>query len=430
MTWRNWTGDQECHPAETIVPSDRDELAAAVVRVGERGLTVRVAGAGHSFTPAVLTDGLLVSLVRMNRVLHVDESSGSVRVEAGITLHDLNERLDQHGRALENLGDIDVQSVAGATATGTHGTGARLRNLSAAIHSLELMLGDGSIVELDEAGDPDGWRAARVGIGALGIVTSVTLRTVPAFTLEARDEPKPLAEVLDSLDSYADSNDHFEFYSFPHSTLANVRVNNRVDGPPRPRSKMKAWVAEELLVNGLYGWTRRIGRRFPATIPTLNRIAARAWGSSHRVDRSYSVFASPRKVRFTEMEYAIPRRHAVPAIKAVRSVADRRDLNVSFPIEVRFVAPDDAFLSPAGGRDTCYIAVHVYEGMGWRRYFEEVEAIMDGFEGRPHWGKRHFQTADTLRPRYPGWDRFATVRDRLDPNRRFTNDYIKQVLGP
>ena len=430
MTWRNWAGDQVCDPAETASPSNVDELSATIRMAGERGLDVRVAGAGHSFTPAVLTDGLLISLERMDKVLDIDETSGLVRVEAGITLHSLNEHLDRRGRALENLGDIDVQSVAGATATGTHGTGTRLRNLSAGIESIELTLADGSRIEVDEAGDPDDWRAARVSIGALGVVSAMTLRTVPAFTLRALDAPKPLDEVLERIDELADDNDHFEFYSFPHSKLANIRLNNRVEEAPRPRSKLKGWIDDEFMVNGLYGSTRRLGRRFPAAIPLLNRIAARAWGTSHRMDRSYSIFASPRKVRFTEMEYAIPRGHAVDAIRAVRAVADRRELKVSFPIEVRFVAPDDAFLSPAGGRETCYIAVHIYEGMEWYRYFQEIESIMNGFEGRPHWGKRHFQSAETLRPRYPEWDRFAAVRDRLDPDRRFTNDYVRRVLGP
>ena len=430
MTWKNWAGDQVCDPVEVVKPGNAEELSAAVRRARDLDIEVRVAGAGHSFTPAVLTDGMLISLERMDRVAEIDAESGLVRVEAGITLHALNEILDQHGLALENLGDIDVQSVAGATATGTHGTGTRLRNLSSGIHAIELTLADGSRVELDEASDPDGWRAGRVSIGALGVVSAMTLRTVPAFTLDAVDAPMPLDEVLARIDELADSNEHFEFYSFPNSDLANTRINNRVDQQPKSRSRLKEWFDDEFLVNGLYGSTRRLGRRFPSTIPTLNRIAARAWGTNHRVDRSYSIFASPRKVRFTEMEYAIPRAHAVEAIRAVRSIADRKELNVSFPIEVRFVAPDDALLSPAGGRDTCYIAVHVYERMEWSRYFREVEAVMDAFEGRPHWGKRHFQTAETLRPRYPEWDRFAAVRDRLDPDRRFTNDYVRTVLGP
>jgi L-gulonolactone oxidase len=427
--WRNWTGDQICNPAEIAHPSTVDEVSEVVVRAAKNERVVRVVGAGHSFTPAVLTEGTLISLERMNRVLDVDSSSSLVRVEAGISLQTLSEELDRHGRALENLGDIAVQSIAGATATGTHGTGARLRNISANIHSFEIVAADGSRLEIDENSDPEAWRAGRVSIGALGVITAVTLRTVPAFVLHGVDGPAALDEVLVDLDDLVARNEHFEFYTFPQSPIAQTRRNNRVDDLPQPPSRLRAYVDDVILENHLYGLTRRVGRRIPSTIPALNRLAARAWGSRERIDRSYRIFSASRRVRFTEMEYAIPRAHVVEAVRAVRRLADRRDLRVSFPIEVRFVAPDDAFLSPASGRDTCYIAVHAYQGMEWERFFRSVEEVMDGFEGRPHWGKRHFQRAETLRSRYPDWERFAAVRDRLDPQRRFTNDYVRTVLG-
>jgi FAD-linked oxidoreductase len=427
--WRNWTGDQVCAPAAVEHPAGAEEVAAALKRAAERDWTVRVAGAGHSFTDAVLTDGLLLSLDRMDRVLDVDRSSGLVRVEAGITLHRLNEILAANGLAFPNLGDIDVQSIAGATATGTHGTGARLPNLSAALVSIELVLADGSRLEVSEESDADTWRAARIGIGSLGVVTAVTVRTVPAFTLRGIDGPRPLDEVLDNLDELADSNDHFEFFTFPHSPLALTRTNNRVDEVPRPRSRVKAWANDIVLTNYAYDVFCRLGRRFPARIPTFNRLVSRLAGKSVRVDRTDRIFASPRLVRFTEMEYAIPHAHAADAVRAVRALVEQRGFAVSFPLEVRFVAPDDALLSPAFERETCYVAVHVYRGMEWEPYFRAVEQIMDGFGGRPHWGKRHFQTAETLRRRYPAWDRFAAVRARLDPGGRFLNAYVRRVLG-
>ena len=185
-----------------------------------------------------------------------------------------------------------------------------------------------------------------------------------------------------------------------------------------------------LLRNGAFGLACRVGRARPALIPRINRIVSRVAGSSRRVDRSFEIFASPRLVRFTEMEYALPRARAREAIEAVRRLIDEHGFAVPFPFEVRFVAGDDAFLSPACGRDTCYIAVHMYRAMEWERYFRAVEEVMDGFGGRPHWGKRHFQTAATLAPRYPEWDRFAAVRARLDPGGRFTNRYVERVLGP
>ena len=425
--WRNWAGDQACTPAAFERPASASEVADIVGRSEQ----VRVAGAGHSFTEAVLTDGTLLSLERMDRVLDIDRSSGLVRVEAGITLGTLSDELWRHGLAFENLGDIDVQSIAGATATGTHGTGSKLPNLSAALHSIELVAADGSTVELNESSDPDGWRAARVSVGALGVVTAVTLQAVPAFTLEGHDVGRPLDEVLASIDDLADGSEHFEFFTFPYTDSALTRTNRRVPGPPRPRRPRLAHLEDEVIKNGFFGTMCRVGRARPALIPRINRLVARLGGmESTLTDRAYRVFATPRSVRFTEMEYAIPREHAVEAIHAVRELVESRKLAVSFPFEVRFVKGDDAFLSPAGGRDTCYIASHVFQGMEYEPFMRGVEEIMDGFGGRPHWGKRHFQTAETLRPRYPEWDRFDAVRERLDPEGRFANDYVRRVLGP
>lgn len=427
--WRNWAGDQACRPAVVEHPATVAEVADAIGRARAAGRVVRVAGAGHSFTDTVLTDGTLLRLDRMRRVLEVDSTSGLARVEAGISLNELSEALWAHGLAFENLGDIDVQSIAGATATGTHGTGSRLRNLSAGLREVELVTGDGSTVRVSADADPDAWRAARVSVGALGVVTAVTLQAVPAFTLEGVDATAPLEEVLGRVDELADGADHFEFYAFPHSPLALTRTNRRVDRAPEPPSRARAWLDDVLLRNHVFGLACAAGRRAPRLIPRINRLLARASGGTRRVDRSYRVFASPRLVRFTEMEYALPRERTAEAVRAVLDVAERPDFAVPFPIEVRFVAPDDAFLSPAGGRETCYIAVHMYRGMEWRPYFRAVEEVMNGFGGRPHWGKRHFQTAETLAPRYPEWERFQAVRRRLDPDGVFANGYVRRVLG-
>ena len=396
----------------------------------ERDLVVRVAGAGHSFSEAVLTDGMLLSLDRMDRVLDIDGSAGMVRVQGGITLRALNERLQQEGLALPNLGDIDVQSLAGAVATATHGTGARLPNLSAGVVSLELALADGTTIEVNERDDADAWRAARVSIGALGVITALTLRTVPAFTLHAIDRPQPLGEVLDTLEELTDSNDHFEFYNFPHSGVALTRSNNRVDVPAQPRSRSREWFDDVFVVNHLLSLVCRTGRRLPGTIPRLNRLASRLAGTSERIDRSYLIFASRRDVRFTEMEYALPRENAAAGVRAVRELVERHRFSVPLPMEVRFVAADDALLSPAQGRASAYIAVHMFEGMDYQGYFRAVEEAMVSLGGRPHWGKRHWLEAGDLSELYPGWTQFASVRSRFDPGGRFTNAYVERVLGP
>ncbi len=428
--WSNWDRRQRCEPATFERPGTLSELSAVLERAGRAGAHVRVAGSGHSFTALVITDETLVSLERMNRVLDLDRESGLVRVEAGISIHELNQALDAHGLALENLGDIDRQSIAGATATGTHGTGVKLPNLSGPIRAVELMLADGTNVTVDSASDPDAWRAARVSLGALGIVTALTIQTVPAFRLRGVDGPAAFEPTLEALTELAEQHDHFEMYWFPYTDTVLRRCNDRTDAPPTPRSSIRRYTEEILLVNHGLAAFSRTGRRFPRMIPRLNQTVTRVAGSSDRVDVSHRIFVSPRLVRFTEMEYAIPRKYAAQAIRAVRAMIQGRRLPISFPIEVRFVAGDDALLSPAHGRETCYIAVHTFEGMEYEAYFRAVEEIMNSFDGRPHWGKRHFQSAETLRARYPEWDRFQAVRARFDPDGRFTNAELERVLGP
>ena len=430
VVWRNWTGDQRCAPAEWARPASIEELSAAIVRAGERNRRVRVAGAGHSFSDIVPSDGLMLSLERLARVLDVDRTTGLVRVQAGITIHELSRRLDEHGLALENLGDIDVQTIAGAISTATHGTGARLRNIPSQVAELTLALADGSTLACSPERDAEVFRAARVGLGALGAIAEVTLRCVPAFTLRGVDAPAPLAETLERFEELALGNDHFEFFVFPHADKALTRTNNRTDEPPRPRGRISAYANDVLLTNYAFELFCRAGRRFPSRIPQINRLVTQLAGSSQRVDRSAAIFASPRLVRFTEMEYALPREHTPLAVRRVMELVRERGFAVPFPIEARTAAPDDAFLSTAGGRETGFVAVHMYRGMEWEPYFRAVESIMDELDGRPHWGKRHFQTAATLPARYPEWDRFQAVRARLDPAGRFSNDWTERVLGP
>jgi L-gulono-1,4-lactone dehydrogenase len=411
-------------------PASIQELSSAIARAEDADLRVRAVGAGHSFSDVACSDGAQVRLDRLCSVLDVDTSSGLVRAQAGITIGDLSRRLDAHGLAMENLGDIDVQSIAGAISTATHGTGARLRNISAQVAELTLVLADGSTLVCSADHDPEVFRAARVGLGALGVIAEVTLRCVPAFTLRGLDEPAPLAQTLERFEDLALGNDHFEFFVFPYADVALTRTNNRTDEPPKPRSRLAAYTNDVLLTNHAFGLFCRAGRLLPGAIPHINRLVTRLAGRSERIDRSAAIFASPRLVRFTEMEYALPRENTPQAVRRVLEMIERRGLVVPFPIEVRTVAPDDALLSTAAGRDSGFVAVHMFEGMEWQPYFRAVEAIMDELGGRPHWGKRHFQTAATLRPRYPEWDRFQAVRARLDPHGRFANAWTDRVLGP
>jgi L-gulonolactone oxidase len=274
--------------------------------------------------------------------------------------------------------------------------------------------------------------AARVSLGSLGIVSTVTLRCVPLYTLHRRDRPLPLHETLELLDEHVEGNDHFEFFIWPYTRKALTRTTARSDAEPK-RNAIAGWrrrAQEDVVENLVLDLVCRVGRRLPRATPSLNRLISSALSETEVGDRAYKVYASRRRVRFTESEYAIPRAHAREAVERVLELVERRRLPILFPLEVRFAAPDDAFLSTAYGRESCYIAVHQYTGMGFESYFRGVEAIMDEYGGRPHWGKRHYQTAATLRDRYPDWDRFQAVRARLDPGGTFTNDYARRTLGP
>jgi L-gulonolactone oxidase len=426
--WRNWAGDQRCRPAALLRPRDRDELARALAAAGEAGGRVSVVGSGHSFTETALTDGTMIDVGALSGTIGADVESGLVKVGAGTVLAELNEELHRLGLAMENLGDIDRQTVAGAISTGTHGTGARLRNLSAQVAALELVTADGEVHELDQS-EPDLLRAARVGIGALGAISAVTLRCVPAFTLLRVDSPQPREQVLDSFEQRAAANDHFELFTFPYADSALVLERNRVEGPPRPRGRFAAYLNDTVLENWALEALSATGKLAPRAIPRLARLAAALASGGKTVDRSDRVFASERRVRFTEMEYGVPREHGPVAARRVIEWVRANRYPVFFPIEMRVAAGDDALLSPSHERDTAYIAVHQYRGMEWRPYFEAVEAIMRDYGGRPHWGKRHFQTAATLAPLYPEWANFQAARDRLDPGRTFANEYAERVLG-
>jgi FAD-linked oxidoreductase len=431
--WSNWARNQACAPVDVARPTSEADLVDLVSQAAAAGRRVKAVGAGHSFTSIACTDGTLVDLTCYGRVLSHDAARHLVTVEAGIPLHRLSDELEARGLALENMGDIDRQSIAGATQTATHGTGLRFRNLSSQIVGLRLIAGDGSVVEATapDHGDenPDVFAAARAGLGALGLVSTVTLQCVPAFRLHAVEEPVPVDEVLADLDALVEENDHYEFYWVPHTRWALTKRNQRTADPASPRPKLREWVDDMALNNYAFGVLCRVGRWRPSLIPRLAKIIPNT-GKLDYVDRSDRVFTSPRTVRFYEMEYAIPREALPEALNRVRRLVDEIGMQISFPVEVRVVAPDDIPLSTAYGRETGYIAVHVYRGTPYDAYFSGVERIMDSYGGRPHWGKLHFQRSETLAPRYPRWDDFQNVRARLDPEGRFANPYLDRVLGP
>ncbi|RCG30587.1 FAD-binding protein [Sphaerisporangium album] len=428
--FRNWAGNQSATPAEVRVPASAKEVAAAVRDAAARGSRVRMTGTGHSFTGAALTDGILLRPHALTGVLAIGD--GRVRVAAGTPLRVLNEELDRRGLALANMGDITEQTVAGAIQTGTHGTGREVGGLADQVTELEMVLADGSTttVSQDSRGaERDLFDAARVGLGALGILTAVTFRVEPAFLLRGVRRPMPLSEIFDSLDELTAGNEHLDFFWLPHTDTCLVKRNNRSPGPATPHGALRGWLHDVFLENTLFGAVCATGARFPGAIPRLNAISAGALSLSERTDTAYKVFTSVRTVRFLEMEYALPRERLVQALRELRDLIELSDWRITFPVEVRVTPASDAWLSTAYGRDSAYIACHTYRPTPNPAYFEAVEQIMLRLAGRPHWGKLHTRDAAYLSTVYPRFGDFVALRDALDPARLFSNDYLDVVLG-
>ncbi|WP_433281857.1 D-arabinono-1,4-lactone oxidase [Pseudonocardia xinjiangensis] len=429
MTWRNWAGNQRTDPRRTVVARDAGDVVEAVKGAERDGLRVKALGSGHSFTAIAVPEDIALRPPADPGLLLTDSTTGLVTAPAGLPLHRLNALLWERGLALPNLGDIEAQTVAGAISTGTHGTGATHRGLAAQVRALEIVLADGSLITCSATEHPEVFAAARIGLGALGVLTHVTLQAVPAFRLHAVETAMPLPDVLSGLDELVAAHEHFEFYWFPHTDIAATKSNNRTEATGPTRGRVAEWVGDDLLGNGAFGLACRLGAAAPRLVPPINRRMAAQMAAAEYVDRSYRVFTSPRRVRFLEMEYGVAREAIHEALAGLRAAAARHARAVTFPVEVRFAAADDIPLSTAAGRDSAYIAVHVYRGQPHEAYFGAVETVLAGLGGRPHWGKLHTQTAATLRERYPAFDGFVAVRDRLDPQGRFTNAYLDRVLG-
>ncbi|MFD3808502.1 D-arabinono-1,4-lactone oxidase [Streptomyces sp. NPDC058619] len=427
--WRNWAGNVTATPARVVTPASVGELQEAVRRAAGEGLRVKAVGTGHSFTAAAATDGVLVRPQALAGIQEIDRAAGTVTVAAGTVLKDLNRTLAAEGLSLTNMGDIMEQTVSGATSTGTHGTGRDSASIAAQIRGLELVTADGRLLTCSREENPEVFAAARLGIGALGVITAITLAVEPLFFLTAREEPMGFDRVTAEFDEHVAENEHFEFYWFPHTGNCNTKRNNRSQGPAAPPGPVSAWIEDELLSNGIFQAVNSLGRGVPAAIPSIARVASRALSARTYTDIPYKVFTSPRRVRFVEMEYALPREHLVAALRELRAVVDRSDLRISFPVEVRTAPADDITVSTASGRETAYIAVHMYRGTPYQAYFTAAERVFTAHGGRPHWGKVHTRDAEYFAQVYPRFGEFTALRNRLDPDRVFGNDYLRRVLG-
>ncbi len=423
--WRNWGRNQESLAVDVLTPGTVTEVTDLVRAAAQAGRRVKAVGSGHSFTGIALADDQRMVLHRLNGLVAIE--GDLVTVQAGMPLHRLNALLAEHGLAMPNLGDIDQQTVAGAISTGTHGCGAGHSTLASCVEAVTLVTGAGEVLRIDASSEF--FPAARLGLGALGILVEVTLRCVPAFFLLADERPMPLAEVLASLDEQIPANEHLEFYWYPYTDRAQLKRNNKVAVSDRPLAASRRWLDEEFLSNTVWQGACRLGQRLPAVVPAISAVAARALTARTYTERSDRVFCTSRRVRFVEMEYEIPREHLGEALAALPVIIAGLPFKVQFPVEVRFTGPDDVWLSHGYGRDSAYIAIHQFSGSPYEPYFRAFEDVCAPLGGRPHWGKLHYRDAASLRTAYPKFDDFLAVRDRLDPGRVFANAYLDQVLG-
>ncbi|GAA1677846.1 D-arabinono-1,4-lactone oxidase [Microbacterium lacus] len=429
--WQNWGRSASVRPQLVEFPASTAAVQRSVRAAAARGMRVKAIGAGHSFTGIAVAPGVLLDLSDLTGLVGADRRTGRVTLRAGTRLHQIPRLLAPYGLAMPNLGDIDRQSIAGALSTGTHGTGARFGGIATQVVGVTLVTADGELLRVDDEHEADLLPAVALGLGALGILVEVTLQCVPAFLLHAVEAPEALDEVLDGLEDRVAAADHFEFYWFAHTDRAMTKTNTRLpeSAVRRPLPRIGKWVDDVVIGNGLHQIACSVARTVPATIPAINRASVRLWGDREFTDLSHRVFATERSVRFREMEYALPAENVRAAFDALRALVADRGWRISFPVEVRFAAADDLWLSTASGRASAYIAVHRYWREDPTEYFHAVEQIMLGFGGRPHWGKMHTLDAAALRDRYPRFGDFVALRDRLDPARMFANRHLDRILG-
>jgi FAD/FMN-containing dehydrogenase len=435
-TWSNWSASVTCTPQRIATPASEAALIALVRQAGQNQQTVRVVGSGHSFTPLCATDGLLISLDGLQGLLHneatprvesthkkplhpnqrlttpahrpptieyasVLKDSGHLQsVWAGTKLYALGDPLWERRLALANMGDIDRQALAGAISTGTHGTGRSLGSLSTQVAGLRLVLASGELLDCSPTQEPELFKAAQVSLGALGVVSQVTLRCLPAYYLHERTWVAPFDQCLAELDQHIQANRHFEFFWVPEFDACAMKTLNPVD------------------------------EHKPGLFTTEGEAAGRLarYVRAERIDRSYRIFPSERTLKFNEIEFAVAAEYGSSCLGELRELMQRRYPTVVWPIEYRTLAADDLWLSPAYGRETVTISLHQAAELSYQPFFAEAEAIFRNHQGRPHWGKIHTHTARELTQLYPQWERFQTVRQRLDPDGRFLNDYLRRLL--
>jgi FAD-linked oxidoreductase len=418
--WQNWSGSQSVTPAAVHYPASADELAG-IVRQAKA--PIRAFGGSHSFNGLVPSPGTLVSLEQMSGLVAHDAQRHTATLGAGTRIAMAGELLAGIGQNFHNEPDINMQSLGGAISTATHGTGRTLKCLSGYVERLTLVLADGSVVTVDAERDRDLFEAARVGIGALGIITEITIANRPAYRLAEDTEVMSIKEAMQLMEARRDIDRHIEFFAFPHGGTAIVKRMNITDEAVTP---VEEPAFDE---NVLLELAADTAHHLPFTKGVIQKLVGSFVTQGRRVAEAHRMFPNVRAVPFNEMEYTVPADQGLACLEEVIDTIRKQDINVFFPIEFRYTAADDTWLSPFSERAGASLSIHQYHLQDYRELFAATEPVLRRYQGRPHWGKIHTLGPDELRTRYPKFDAWLDVRRRVDPQGRFLNDYLRGMLG-
>ena len=424
----NWAGNVKWTPQEVLLPKSEEEIADIIKRATSSGKSIRTVGSHHSFTPLLATNSVSLSLDEMQGLISKESDNRAV-AWAGTKLKKLSELLAENGLAQENMGDINVQSVAGAISTGTHGTGITLGSVGTQVEEITFVNGLGELITLNEENNYHEFKCAQLSLGSLGVITRMKMRCKEAYNLELDIRKEKLSDVLANLDAIVDENRHFEFYSIPNSQWSQTKRSNIVSQEAGHTSKFSAFINDIVLENWALQLLCSINKTIPSSSKTISNLIGSFISNEKKIQQSHKVFSTVRNVKFTEMEYNIPYESYQEVVKEMLKLIDKNNYRISFPQEHRFVQADDIYLSPAHNRKSAYIASHVYKGMDNTSYFKDLEDLFIAHGGRPHWGKMHTRDASFFRKAYPKFDDFLQVRAKHDPNGIFLNDHLKKVFG-
>lgn len=425
---KNWSTYIQWNPQEVVYPESEQAIQACVHKAIQDGKKIRIIGAGHSFTPLSKTDEILVSLDQYQGLIQVDKEKKQAKVKAGTKLFTLGDLLFEQGLAMENLGDIDRQSIAGTISTGTHGTGLDFGTISTQIRAIRFVNGKGEMVSCSEDENQSLFKSAQVSLGTLGIITEITLQCVPAYKLALQNRKEPLAAVLSSFRQRCEENRNFEFYWFPYTQSTWTKSSNIVTNEADKNSFFN-YFTEYVLENYAYKVLCEIAHAFPSQNERVAKISAASIANVKKVYHSHKVYATQRLVKFNEMEYNIPIDAHEEVLKEVVRLVNSKRFNIHFPIENRVVKGDDIHMSPAYGRDSAYIACHAYSKKDPLPFFKALEEIFRAHGGRPHWGKMNTLKTEDITQLYPEFGTFLQHRAEQDPSQLFLNPYLKTLLG-